>query len=149
MADRRLRLTTDTRSDKDSDEPATCRGRVPARTSSGFRTHSGKQCRPPTLMSEGGKEDRLNRQIITANLISRPVRTAVSILAVALEVTLILVIVGLTTGIMNDIGNRTAGVGGDIILRAPNAGIIMSFSTASMPVQIGEKIAREIPGVKA
>src|SRR5215831_2977235 len=73
----------------------------------------------------------------------------VTILAVALEVTLILVIVGLTTGIMNDNGKRIAGVGGDIILRAPNSGIIMSFSTASMPVQIGEKIAKEVPGVTA
>jgi putative ABC transport system permease protein len=70
-------------------------------------------------------------------------------LAVALEVTLILVIVGLTTGIMNDSGKRIAGVGGDIILRAPNSGIIMSFSTASMPVAIGQKVAKEVPGVKA
>src|SRR5215469_14696310 len=104
---------------------------------------------PPDLNVGGGKEDRLNRQIITASLISRPVRTFVSILAVALEVVLILVIVGLTTGIMNDNGKRIAGVGGDIILRAPNSGIIMSFSTASMPVQIGEKIAKDIPGGKA
>src|SRR5207244_7826318 len=87
--------------------------------------------------------------MITASLISRPVRTLVSVLAVALEVTLILVIVGLTTGIMNDNGKRLAGVGGDILLRAPNSSIIMSFSTASLPVQIGEKVAKEVPGVKA
>ncbi len=72
-----------------------------------------------------------------------------SILAVALEVSLILVIVGLTTGMTNDSGRRIAGVGGDLILQAPNSGIILSFSTASMPVAIGEKIAREVPGVKA
>ena len=82
--------------------------------------------------------------MITASLISRPVRTLVSVLAVALEVTLILVIVGLTTGIMNDNGKRLAGVGGDILLRAPNSSIIMSFSTASLPVQIGEKVAKEV-----
>src|SRR5438874_9239101 len=87
--------------------------------------------------------------MIAASLVSRPVRTLVSILAVALEVSMILVIVGLTTGLTNDSGRRIAGVGGDLILQAPNSGIILSFSTASMPVQIGEKVAKEIPGVKA
>jgi len=81
--------------------------------------------------------------------LSRPVRTLVSILAVALEVTMILVIVGLTTGITTDNGKRIAGVGGDLLLQAPNSSMILSFSTASMPVAIGDKIAREIPGVKA
>src|SRR5438132_1669522 len=87
--------------------------------------------------------------MITASLVSRPVRTLVSILAVALEVAMILVIVGLTTGMTRDSGRRIAGVGGDLILQAPNSGIILAFSNASMPVGIGEKIAREIPGVKA
>jgi len=50
---------------------------------------------------------------------------------------------------MNDNGKRIVGVGGDILLRAPNSSVFMSFSAASMPVQIGEKIAKEVPGVKA
>jgi len=87
--------------------------------------------------------------MISASLISRPVRTLVSILAVALEVTLILVIVGLTTGIANDSGKRIVGVGGDIILQAPNSSILLSFSSASLPVQIGDKIVKDIPGVQA
>jgi putative ABC transport system permease protein len=87
--------------------------------------------------------------MIAASLMSRPVRTLVSILAVALEVTMILVIVGLTTGMTNDSGRRIAGVGGDLILQSPNSGVILSFSTASMPVAIGEKIQKEVPGVKA
>src|ERR1051326_8464298 len=49
----------------------------------------------------------------------------------------------------NDSGRRIAGVGGDLILQAPNSGIILAFSSASMPVAIGEKIAKEIEGVKA
>jgi len=77
------------------------------------------------------------------------VRTLVSILAVALEVTMILVIVGLTTGITNDNGKRIVGVGGDLLLQAPNSSMILSFSSASMPVAIGQKIAKEVPGVKA
>ena len=73
----------------------------------------------------------------------------VSILAVALEVMLILIIVGIANGAMSDNGRRLAGVGGDIIMRPPNSGILASLSSASMPVAIGEKIAKEIPGVKA
>ena len=42
------------------------------------------------------------KKIIVAGLAARPVRTTVSILAVALEVILILVVVGLTAGISNE-----------------------------------------------
>ena len=45
--------------------------------------------------------------MIIAGLAARPVRTLVSVLAVALEVTLILVVVGLTTGISTETAKRT------------------------------------------
>ena len=40
--------------------------------------------------------------------------------AIALEVTLILLIVGLCYGIMNDSKNRTAGIGADVIVQPPD-----------------------------
>jgi putative ABC transport system permease protein len=43
----------------------------------------------------------MNKMII-ANLVHRPIRTAISIVAVAVEVTLILLIVGLSVGLLND-----------------------------------------------
>ena len=48
-------------------------------------------------------------KMVVANLVHRPVRSLISIVAIALEVTLILLIVGLCYGIMNDNKNRTAG----------------------------------------
>ena len=52
--------------------------------------------------------------LILSGLIARPVRTAVSVMAVALEVILILTIIGLANGITTETGRRTEGVGADI-----------------------------------
>ena len=90
----------------------------------------------------------MNKQIIVASLRARPVRTAVSILAVALEVTLILVVVGLTAGIANETGRRIEGVGGDIMLQAPNSSLILGMNSSVMPEALGPKVA-EVEGVKA
>src|SRR4029079_16055493 len=87
--------------------------------------------------------------MIISSLVSRPVRTLVSILAVALEVTLILVIVGLPTGILTESNNRIVGVGADIMLQPQNSSMFLGLSSAPMPVAIGGKIAAEVPGVKA
>jgi putative ABC transport system permease protein len=69
-------------------------------------------------------------------------------LAVALEVVLILVVVGLTTGISNETGKRTEGVGADILLQPPNSSLVLALSPSTMPIAIGDKI-RELEGVKA
>src|SRR6185436_14353388 len=89
----------------------------------------------------------MNRKMIFAGLKARPVRTTVSIMAVALEVILILVVVGLTTGISNETGKRTEGVGADILLQPPNSSLFLALSNSTMPVSIGDKI-RELDGVK-
>src|SRR5262245_56829758 len=90
----------------------------------------------------------MNKKIITASLAARPVRTTVSILAVALEVTLILVIVGLTYGISTETGKRIEGVGADIMFQPPNSSLILALNNSTMPVSLGDKI-REVEGVKA
>lgn len=90
----------------------------------------------------------MNKQIILANLLARPVRTTVSILAVALEVTLILIVVGLATGISNETARRIEGVGADIMFQPPNSSVFLALNSATMPVAVGEKI-QEIESVKA
>ncbi|MBI4473424.1 MAG: ABC transporter permease [Acidobacteria bacterium] len=90
----------------------------------------------------------MNKQIIFAGLRARPVRTMVSVLAVALEVTLILVVVGLTNGISNETGRRIEGIGADIMFQPPNSSLFLALNNATMPVAIGAKIA-EVEGVKA
>src|SRR4030095_7757476 len=90
----------------------------------------------------------MNRQMIIAGLKARPVRTTVSILAVALEVILILVVVGLTNGISNETGKRTEGVGADIWLQPPNSSLLLALNSSTMPIALRDKIA-ELDGVKA
>jgi putative ABC transport system permease protein len=81
-------------------------------------------------------------KLIVSNLAHRPVRSVISIIAIALEVTLILLIVGLSLGILNDARERQAGIGADIIVLPPGSANIVTFSGAPMPVSIGNLIAK-------
>lgn len=92
----------------------------------------------------------MNGQMIFANLRARPVRTLVSVLAVALEVIMILMIVGLTKGILNDTGKRVEGVGADIMLQPPGTSFILGLSGSALR-PVGKLLDRvsKIDGVKA
>jgi putative ABC transport system permease protein len=90
----------------------------------------------------------MNTQIILAGLRARPVRTAVGLLAVTLEVILILILSGLTNGALSDTGNRVARVGGDIIFKPKDSSMFLGMSGAIFPVSLGEKIAKQ-EGVQA
>lgn len=90
----------------------------------------------------------MNMQIILASLKARPVRTGVSVLAVALEVTLILVLVGLTTGVVDETGKRVAGVGADLIFQPPDSSFVLALNTAVLPVEVKDRIAA-VEGVQA
>ena len=89
----------------------------------------------------------MNRMIV-GNLVHRPMRSLISIVAVALEVTMILLIVGLCLGMMQDSRTRTAGIGADILVRPPGSSFIGAFSGAPMPVKIGGVLAK-LPHVKS
>ena len=88
----------------------------------------------------------MKKQMIISGLKARPVRSIVSIMAVTLEVTLILVIVGLITGLLSEKAQRTVGVGAEIMVQPAGASMFIEFSGNTMPVSIGDKIA-ELPGV--
>ena len=62
----------------------------------------------------------------------RPLRTLLSVLLIAIPVTLILTLVGLSRGMLDESANRTRSVGADIVVRPPNTSLI-SFSAASLP----------------
>jgi len=90
----------------------------------------------------------MKKQMIISGLTARPVRSIVSILAVTLEVTLILVIVGLITGLLSEKAQRTVGVGAEIMVQPAGSSMFIEFSGNTMPVSIADKIG-ELPGVKA
>lgn len=68
-----------------------------------------------------------------------------SALAVGVQVTMILTIVGLSYGMLEDIGQRSRGVGADILIRPPGSSII-GLSNAPIPEKMLDFIAK-IPHV--
>lgn len=80
--------------------------------------------------------------MIVGNLAHRPIRSLISIVAVALEVTLILMIVGLSLGILNDTRQRQAGIGADVIVMPPGSSFIVGLTGAPMPTKVGGVLAK-------
>jgi putative ABC transport system permease protein len=89
----------------------------------------------------------MNRMIL-ANLVHRPFRTMISVIAVAVEVTLILLIVGLSVGMLEDGRNRQAGIGADIMVQPPNSSLLMGVSGAPVSIKVADKIMK-LPHVVA
>jgi putative ABC transport system permease protein len=81
-------------------------------------------------------------KLIFANLLHRPVRSIISVLAVAIEVVMILSIVGIFMGMLNDTKQRTNGIGADLMMRPSNASIMVGVSGAPMPAKNLEAIER-------
>ena len=85
-------------------------------------------------------------KLIFANLLHRPVRSAISVLAVAIEVIMILSIVAVFMGMLNDSKQRTNGIGADLMLLPSNASMFTGVSSASMPVKDAE-VLEHLPHV--
>ena len=79
-------------------------------------------------------------ELILRNLLHRPMRTLIGAMGVAVEVALVILIVGLTSGLLTETAKRIEGIGADIMLQPPAASIIINFSGSPMPIKIGEKV---------
>lgn len=77
-------------------------------------------------------------KMIVANIAHRPVRSVISIVAIALEVSLILLIVGFALGMLNDSRSRQAGIGADVIVLPPGSSNIVGLSDAAISVRISD-----------
>jgi putative ABC transport system permease protein len=69
-------------------------------------------------------------KLIFANLTHRPVRTLLSVLAIAVEVTMILTLVGVSHGTLDSYKERTVGAGADIVVRPPNSQLMGTLSSS-------------------
>jgi putative ABC transport system permease protein len=78
----------------------------------------------------------LVNQLVIENLKHRPVRTGLSILAIAFSVTLVLTIVGLSDGMLEESRDRARGAGADIVFRSPTA----SFGTGGGSAPLNQKL---------
>lgn len=73
----------------------------------------------------------LLNKLVLENLKHRPVRTLLSVLAIGVEVTMMLTLVGLSHGMLDESARRARGVGADIVIRPPGSSVI-SLSSAPM-----------------
>jgi putative ABC transport system permease protein len=87
-------------------------------------------------------------KLIVSNILHRPIRTVVSVLAVAIEVAMVILVVGLCHGLVDDSAKRVQGVGADILVRPPGSSFMMGMGEAPMPIKIGDRLA-ELPRVLA
>jgi putative ABC transport system permease protein len=81
-------------------------------------------------------------KLVWENVRFRPVRTLLSILLIGVPVTLILTLIGLSNGFIQDSERRAEGVGADILFRPPGSAL-MSFSGAPLPEKTVDVLAHE------
>ena len=84
-------------------------------------------------------------RLVFENLKHRPVRTLLSALAIGVQVTLMLTLVGVSHGMLNDVAERARGTGADIMIRPPG-GSYLTFSGGPMPEGV-VRVVRELPHV--
>jgi putative ABC transport system permease protein len=85
-------------------------------------------------------------KMVFANLVQRPMRSLISVSAVALEVILILLIVSFFYGQLNGSKASQMGVGADVMVQPPGSSALVGVTGAPMPVKVGDKL-RQLPHV--
>lgn len=84
--------------------------------------------------------------MLWGNIVARRLRSSLTAVAIAIQVILVLLIVGLTSGVLSEWGKRVEGVGADILVQPPNSSIFFVFASAVMQESLADQIAK-LPGV--
>ena len=74
--------------------------------------------------------------LAAANVMHRKTRTAVSVLAVAMEVAMVMLLVGMANGTLGDIADRLQNVGADVLFQPPDASLLLGATSAVMPREV-------------
>src|ERR1700731_590716 len=82
-------------------------------------------------------------ELIARNLLHRPMRTFIGVMAVAVEVALVVLIVGLTSGLLAETAKRIEGIGADLMVHPPAASVFLGFSGAPMPIKIAALLKKQ------
>src|SRR6201993_5490124 len=85
-------------------------------------------------------------QMFWGSITARPMRSSLSVIAIAIQFFLVWMIVGLTSGVVSEWGKRVEGVGADILVQPPNSSMFLAFSRAVLPESLADKIGK-LPGV--
>ena len=84
----------------------------------------------------------MTAKLVLENLKHRPMRSLLSIFLIAVPVTLILCLVGLSRGMLADSARRARGVGADIMVRPPGTSVL-TLSGAPIPEKLVDRIQRQ------
>ncbi|MGD0547922.1 MAG: FtsX-like permease family protein [Terracidiphilus sp.] len=85
-------------------------------------------------------------KLIFANLLHRPLRSIISVFAVAIEVIMMLTIIAIMIGQLTGQKRMNNGIGADLIVRASNAMIFNGINGAVIPVKL-ERVLQALPHV--
>jgi putative ABC transport system permease protein len=81
----------------------------------------------------------MTNRIVWGNLFHRKVRTLMTVLAISVEVSMILLILGLSDGLVEESAQRKRGIGADIIIRPSSSASTITTGTNGLPESlIGE-----------
>ena len=86
--------------------------------------------------------------MVFSNLVHRPLRTMISVFAISIEVTMILLIVGLCLSMLNDSAERQKGIGFDVMVSPPGSSFLTGITGAPVSVKVADRI-RAVPHVTA
>jgi len=87
-------------------------------------------------------------KMVVANLVHRPTRSIVTTSAIALEVTMILLVVALFYGLLNGSKESQVGVGADLMVMPPGSTGLIAMSGAPISIKIAG-VLRRVPHVAA
>jgi putative ABC transport system permease protein len=85
-------------------------------------------------------------KLVVGNILHRPMRSLISVFAVAIEVTMILSIAAIMVGQITGAANEASGIGADIIVRPPNASFLSAVGGAPVPAKVAD-VLRTLPHV--
>jgi len=86
--------------------------------------------------------------MVFSNLVHRPLRTMISVFAISIEVTLILLIVGLCMSMLNDSADRQKGIGFDVMVLPPGSSFFTGITGAPVSIKVADRL-RKVPHVRA
>jgi putative ABC transport system permease protein len=82
------------------------------------------------------------QKLVWENMKHRPLRTFLSALLIAIPVTLVLTLAGLSKGLMEDATKRYKGVGADIVIR-PKGSSLLSLGSAPIDERVVDVVAKQ------
>ena len=81
-------------------------------------------------------------KLVVGNLVHRPLRSVISVFAVAIEVIMILSITAILMGKLNGFKTRQNGIGNDMFVRPNTTSNLMAMSPAGVSIKAGQEIAK-------